>query len=334
MTTPSPGTNTALRAGLEAFLADRLGEQVAVEDLARVASVGNAREPWSFTVRQGDGRATSCVMLVKAEAGQLEVELGPEFRTIAALAGSGVPVPAALWLDETGAWIGRPFFVTERVPGGADTRLLRRPEDAATVRSVGLELAAAAARLHAMDVAPFEGHLAPTTVSEAAGAQLATWRELFLRQRLEPHPALVYACTWLARRVPVATRVSLVHGDLRFGNLLYEGGHLTALLDWEMTHLGDPVEDLGWVYRALWSPARALPFEEFLAAYAAAGGGPVDPGHLRWYQVFAEVKHSTISLTGARSFADGTTTSLRHADRAATVPAFVGRLLELVGEPC
>ena len=134
------------------------------------------------------------------------------------------------------------------------------------MRAVARDLASAAARLHALDVAPFGGHLAATTVDAAAAGQLAAWHGVFLRQRLEPHPALVYAFAWLERHRPVARRISVVHGDLRFGNLLHDQGHLTALLDWEMVHLGDPVEDLGWVYRALWSPAAALPFEAFLGA--------------------------------------------------------------------
>ena len=68
-----------------------------------------------------------------------------------------------------------------------------------------------------------------------------------------------------------------------------------------MVHLGDPVEDLGWVYRALWSPARSLPFEDFLAAYARGRRRVLDPDHLRWYEMFCEFKHSVISLTAARS---------------------------------
>ncbi|MEA3215324.1 MAG: hypothetical protein QOJ19_1480 [Acidimicrobiia bacterium] len=319
-----------LQRGLEAYLAHEVGQPVVVSDLARVSSVGNAREPWTFTARWAD-EIVRCVMLIKAEAGQLETTLAPEFHAIACLEGSGVPVPRALWLDESGHWVGQPFFVTEWVPGSADTRVLRDPRNDPAVRAVALDLAGAAARLHAVPVAPFEAHLASTTVVEAAATQLRTWHEMFLAQRMEPHPALVYAISWLLDRLPTARRVSVVHGDLRFGNLLYEGTRVTALLDWEMVHLGDPVEDLGWVYRKLWSPARALPFQAFLDAYADASGEAVDPEHLQWYCVFSEVKHSVISLTAARSFADGRTTSLRHADRAATVPAFVHRLLELVG---
>jgi aminoglycoside phosphotransferase (APT) family kinase protein len=321
-----------MQARLEAWLSDRVGHPVTVTGLRRVSSVGNAREPWAFRA-VWDGGTHDCVMLVKAAAGQLETTLGPEYATIAGLAGSGVPVPAALWIDPDGEAFGSPFFVTALVPGVADTRALRRPDDP-EVRAVAMQLAAAAARLHAQDPAHF-GHLPPATCEDAASQQLAYWDELFRRQRLEAHPGLVYVVRWLTERRPVAQRVSVVHGDLRFGNLLADGSTLTALLDWEMTHLGDPVEDLGWVYRALWSPARSLPFDEFLAAYGAAGGSVPEREHLRWYEVFNELKHSVISLTGVRSFAERSSTSLRHADRAATVPAFVRRSLELIGEaPC
>jgi aminoglycoside phosphotransferase (APT) family kinase protein len=333
MTGVAPDAAAArLLRGLEAFVTAELGVEFAVTDLARLSSIGNAREPWTFTLTGPDGDRR-CVLLAQAAAGQLEAELRPEYLTIAALADSGVPVPRAVGFDDTGRWTGQSFFITEWVAGSADTRVLRGPEPVDWVRQVAVALAAAAARLHDVAVEPFDW-LDPCTPDDTAGRQLAYWHELFERQRLEPHPALVYAFGWLRRRLPRAARVSVVHGDLRFGNLLAHDGQLTALLDWEMVHLGDPVEDLGWVYRALWTPERSLPFEDFLTAYGAAGGRVPDPEHLRWYQVFGEVKHSVISLTAGRSFADGATSSLRHADRVATVPAFCRRMWELVGAAC
>ena len=328
-----------VRDGLTAFLRAELAsaEAVEVNDVARISSVGNAREPWSVTARwRRDGRAHErrAVLLVEAEAGQLETGLGAEFGVLRGLEGSGVPAPAALWLDETGEWIGRPFFATELVPGTADSRALRAEAADPAMKTVALDLARAAARLHGVDwAAAGVDCLTPVSPQEAARAQLAYWEDLFGRQRLEPLPALVYAFAWLGRDPPVAERVSIVHGDLRFGNLLHDQGRLTALLDWEMVHLGDPIEDLGWVYRALWSPARSLPFEEFLAAYGEAAGRPVDAEHLRWHRLFSEVKHSVISLTAARSFHDGRTHNLRMADRAATVAPFMARFLELL-PPC
>ncbi|MGH1492703.1 MAG: phosphotransferase family protein [Acidimicrobiales bacterium] len=323
--------------GLTKFLSAELGIDASpvVSDVALVSSIGNAREPWSFnaswqTPDEGQ-RHEECVMLLKAEAGQLETRLGPEFATIAALGDSGVPVPPALWCDETGQWLGQGFFVTGFVPGTATMRPLRVNGVVPELRAVALELAQAAARLHRFDwqAAGLEA-LQPVSAADAAHTQLSFWEDQFQRQRLEPHPAMAWAFEWLRSNAPAADRVSIVHGDLRFGNLLYDGSRLTAILDWEMTHLGDPTEDLGWVYRALWSPEHSLPFDEFLATYEQEAGWPVDRNRLRWYQAFSEVKHSMISLTGARSFHDRLTLNLRHADRASTVPAFLRRFFELV----
>ncbi|MFN0089768.1 MAG: phosphotransferase family protein [Acidimicrobiales bacterium] len=310
-------------------------EGVEVRGLARISSVGNARAPWRFeaVLRRAGGTVerVACVLLAKADAGQLETALGPEFRTIAALGGSGVPAPRALWLDETGQHLGRPFFVTEHVAGTADTAPLRRAEPGGPLGEVGRQLARAAARLHAFDWrAAGCGWLAAVEPADAAAAQVRYWKELFLRHRLEANPGLVYAFGWLEAHDPAPDQVSIVHGDLRFGNLLYDGDRLTALLDWEMVHLGDPVEDLGWVYRSVWTPERALPFAEFLAAYEDEAGAAVDRERLRWHQVLGEVKHAVISLTAARSFHDRRTLNLRMADRAATVPAFLTRVWELI----
>lgn len=333
-------TSETIAEGLTSYLTAELGEasSLCVTDVTLVASIGNAREPWSFTASWCDvggiQHEERCIMLLKAEAGQLETTLGPEFGTISALADSDVPVPRSLWCDETGDWLGQGFFVTAFVPGTASMRSLRVEGGVAELRAVALDLASAAARLHAFDWrAAGLTCLEPVAAQDAALTQLALWEDQFERSKLEAHPAMAWAFEWLRRNAPTAKRISIVHGDLRFGNVLYDGDRLTALLDWEMTHLGDPIEDLGWVYRSLWSPERSLPFAEFLAAYEEASATVVDPDHLRWYQAFSEVKHSMISLTGARSFHDRLTLNLRHADRAETVPAFLRRFLELAA-PC
>ena len=324
-----------LQPRLEAFIAEQLVDatEIRVVDLAPISSVGNARQAWGFDVqwRAGpDEHGLSCVMLAKAEAGQLETQIGPEFHTVRALGATDVPVARALWVDETGAAIGHPFFVTERVAGTADMGLLRRSADDADARAVAIELADAAARLHTADwpalgVAQF---LTPVTVEDAASAQVAYWEDIFVRQRLEPLPVLVFAFDWLRDHPPDTRRVSIVHGDLRFGNLLYEDGRITALLDWEMVHLGDPIEDLAWAYRSLWSLEKFLPIDEFLQHYSDTIGAAVDADHFRFWRLFGEVKHSIISLTAARSFDDGRTHNIRHADRATTVTAYLSRFME------
>ena len=139
---------------------------------------------------------------------------------------------------------------------------------------------------------------------------------------------MVAAFIWLKEHRPIAHRIGIVHGDFRFGNFLYEGDRINAMLDWEMVHLGDPVEDIAWAYRSLWGPQAFLSLDEFVERYSELSGIPVDPETLLFYRLLGEVKHSIISLTGARSFMDGRTRNLFLADRASTMTSYLMQFLD------
>lgn len=309
---------TDLATRLHAFLTARVPEatDIRIEDLTPVSG-GNARKAYSFDLVMGDGEGhldVPCIMLMQAGAGQLESDLTAEFRVIEALNDTDVPSPRALWLDADGSGLGAPTVIMERVPGVTDILALRAPEPAARNRAVTLAFAEAGAKLHAVDVRGLEFLGAPTRENTAA-IQVGLWEAQFLKHRMEPHPAIAFAFQWLKANAPVAERIALVHGDFRLGNFLYEGEEVTALLDWEMAHLGDPVEDLAWAYRELWTPEMHVPIAEFVRHYTASGGVDVRPGTLLFYRLFSEIKHAVISLTAAKSFADGRTRNLRLADR-------------------
>jgi aminoglycoside phosphotransferase (APT) family kinase protein len=135
-------------------------------------------------------------------------------------------------------------------------------------------------------------------------------------------PVVAEALGWLRRHAPVSGEIVLLHGDYRLGNWLVERAgaqtRITGLLDWEMVHLGDPVEDLAWCISHLWrgSTPRAACLaapEEFVALYEAASGRSVDRAALRWFEVLSIVKMIAIMLTGIRAFAEGRTRDLRMA---------------------
>ena len=327
-----------MREALERFIAAQLAGpenlgavNVEVCDLEPIYSVGNARRPWSFNARwrrNGDLYEIACVMLVKAEAGQLETQMPVEFSTMRALHNRGVPIPRVLWLDEAGEAFGSPFFVSERVRGTADMSILRVSPDDRRGHRLAEDMVRAIVALHAIRWADLGLELAVVTARSAAGAQLDYWEDIFERQRLEPLPAVAFAFAWLRDHQPVAERVVVVHGDFRVGNILYDGDRVTALLDWEMVHLGDPLEDIAWAYRPLWSMQRHMSLGEFVDRYMALSGTHVDPDCLLWYRLFNEVKHAMISLTAARSFNDGATQFIRHSDRATTIPDFMAQFLE------
>ena len=87
-----------------------------------------------------------------------------------------------------------------------------------------------------------------TTPETCASEQLEYWAKVIVDDELHPNPVAHAAIRWLRRNSPPpAQKLSLVHGDYRMGNFLYSpGGDLIAVLDWEMAHVGDPLEDLAW----------------------------------------------------------------------------------------
>jgi aminoglycoside phosphotransferase (APT) family kinase protein len=97
-------------------------------------------------------------------------------------------------------------------------------------------------------------------------------------------------------------------------------------------HLGDPAEDIAWAYRSLWGPQAFFPLDEFVRRYTELSGISVPPETLLFYRLLGEVKHSIISLTGARSFMDGRTRNLFLADRASTITSYLIQFLDWLPE--
>lgn len=297
---------------------DSVARDVQITDL-RPLSGGNARRAYSFDAAWRDGqgvRQERCVLLCRAEAGQLEVVPRHEFDVLRAIEGRNVAAPRALWFDEDGEWLGVPGVVLTRAEGQADiTGLLKR--DSTISRSLALQLVEQAARLHALDVGNIgmipAGH--DSSLDIAIG-QLQHWQAQFRRKRLEPLPALEHVFHWLLQTRPATQRAVVVHGDFRFGNFLHQEDRLITVLDWELAHVGDPAEDLAWCYRPLWSPEHFLTLEEALEHYRAAGGPDISLRHIAWWRIFGEARFAVISLNAVRSYMDAGTENLRLAGRA------------------
>jgi aminoglycoside phosphotransferase (APT) family kinase protein len=162
----------------------------------------------------------------------------------------------------------------------------------------------------------------PPPGAGAAHREVERWAERMARSRIPPDPIVREALAWLREHAPPCDIVVLLHGDYRLGNWLVErrgaATTLSGILDWEMVHLGDPVEDLAWCLSHLWraQTPRAgclAPPPELVAHYEKACGHAVEPERLRFYEVLALVKMIAIQMTGIRAFQDGRTTDLRMA---------------------
>ncbi|WP_312168218.1 phosphotransferase family protein [Microbacterium sp.] len=241
-------------------------------------------------------------------------DMGREHRVISALASSAIPVPAAIDLvdDIGGAITGTPFFVMERAPGRVLSSKAQNADYSATgLHTLSIRLVQHLADLHAVDPA----HVGLADFGRPDGylsRQLSTWRRQLDASRSRETPNLDRLQASLAEDLPETRHTGIVHGDYRLDNALVDGPadhpHISAILDWEMATLGDPLVDLG-IFALYWDiadlpggdgavpsavdPAAGYPgFDELADAYAAHSGRTLPD--LDWYRAFAAYKLAVI----------------------------------------
>jgi aminoglycoside phosphotransferase (APT) family kinase protein len=283
-----------------------------VDGLKRLPG-GASREIWLFTARYPDGRAEPLVLRRDPPGHVIESSRSGEFAVLEAAAAAGVPVPAVRWCADPDEGLGS-AFVMDFVAGETIVRkLLRDPEWAAARAALPAQLAAALAGVHSMDPeAPSFAHLArPDAGTSPAQAELARWDGIYRAIAPDPHPAFELAFRWLARRPPAPVRLAVVHGDYRMGNVIVGEDGLRAVLDWELTHVGDPMEDVGWLCVRSWRFGAPAPVgglcdrATFFDAYARAGGNPVEPAVAGWWELFGNLKWGIITIMQAQTFLGG-----------------------------
>ena len=296
-------------------MARRLGvATVAIEHLRRLAG-GASREIWAFDAVLPDGAVERLVLRRDPPGHQVLSSRRDEFVLLAAAHAAGLRVPRVRWCEDDPGVLGSPFFVMDFVPGETLARRLLRDAAYAPARAaLPGQLAEALAGIHALDARAPELAFLPRPPVDAtpAAAELARHEQLYRTVTLDPHPTLELAFRWLAAAPPAPRATTVVHGDFRVGNVIFGPEGLRAVLDWELAHTGDPLEDLGWLCVRAWRfGADALPVgglcqrPELFAAYERAGGAPVDPAAVHWWEVFGNLKWAIICVMQARSFVDG-----------------------------
>ena len=327
---------------LSTYLASKLPEaaSVAVFNIARIPG-GASRETWSFDVRWSEGGATverSFIARRDPTGSLLDNNNDLEFELYTALEGTDVPAPRVHWIDREGKAIDRPFYVMERLPGATDARTLATsPEYASARPSIARQKAEILANIHALDIDAIRSLDRPTDPGDAASHEIERWERTMRADMLEPQPVLEFAFNWLKRHLPPPPeRLALVHGDYRTGNFLYDQGRITGILDWEMAHAGDPIEDVGWVVMKSWRWAGddrvggLCSRDDFVRMYEEAGGAKVDPATLKFWEVFSNVKFAIIFITGTKSIVEGKTPDLLLAVTGFIQPGLEVELLELI----
>jgi aminoglycoside phosphotransferase (APT) family kinase protein len=299
---------------LRAFLSAKMeGVDGRVVGLSRIG-VGRSRDNWVFdlvTDHGGVEHSEPLILRSDPDGGLVETDRGVEFALVRALEKSDLPTPVARWLDVDGHWLGRPSFVMRRMPGDCDYRIL-----SGTDRSLERRRALAErfcdllAEVHRADWRALGiAEMLPDPGEQAARAELDRWEAILRRDQLEEFPELELAIVVLRETAPVSERTVLVHADYKPGNLLLQGDRVTALLDWELAHLGDPLEDLGWITQPLRAAEHTIAgtweARDIVAHYARTAGVDVDRRSLAWWVTFSTFKTAVMQVSGLRSFLEG-----------------------------
>lgn len=276
----------------------------------RRLSGGASRETWSFDLGLGD--RTHPAILQRTRPGTVgSMPMPLEADLLRAAGRHGVPVPAVLGAGDEATPLGSGWMAVDRIEGETIARRILRDEEYAAARQ-GL-VAQAADALAAVHRIPLDevGDL-PT------GDPLRQMRQL-LDLLGEPHPALELGMRWLERERPATGERCVVHGDFRLGNLVVGPAGLRAVLDWELAHVGDPMEDLGWLCVRAWrfgvdAPVAGLgQYDDLFAAYEQASGRAVDPDAVRWWEALGCLRWGAICMLQASAHLSGASRSVELA---------------------
>jgi aminoglycoside phosphotransferase (APT) family kinase protein len=280
---------------------DELGDRLAalleaeVTGLTRLSG-GASRETWRF---MADGRA---LILQRQRSGD-QRDMGIEAAVLRAAAVAGVPVAELIRSGAGPEPLGGSYLVLGAVDGETIPRKILRDDEFAAARALlPTQFGEALARLHRIPLAAVPGLPSEDQVSQFRG---------LIDQLGQPHPTFELTLRWLERHRPPTGEAAVIHGDFRLGNVMVGPGGLRAVLDWELAHLGDPMEDLGWLCVRAWRFGSSPPvaglgsYEELFDAYEAASGRPVDPEVVRWWEVLGTLKWGVMCIIQTTSHLSG-----------------------------
>ena len=308
MTDPPGDHDTApIRDALRARLTHLWATRVTVGQPVRLTG-GASRETLRVPVHTGDTHRQLVLrrdLLPTADPDAMAREAA----ALRAAAAAGVPVPVLV--DHGPTLGGHPYLIMGHVTGETlPQRLLRDPAYAAVRTTLAAEIGALAARIHTIDAARIPGlpHPEPLTLLRELADADDTAR-----------PTVELGLAWLTRHRPHPTTPTVVHGDLRNGNLLIGTDKLHAVLDWELVHHGDPTEDLGWACVKAWRFGTAPPVGGFgdrtqlLDGYRRVAGWAPDPDTLHWWEVYGTLRWVLLCRLQALAYLRGDRDTLEHA---------------------
>lgn len=341
----------ALASSIEALIRSQIGNHFRLSN-ARWLTGGASKLQVAFDLEWegSDGvmpQMSRMVLRMEPPASTVETSRRREFEVLKAVTGE-VPTPRCYWVDAEAEYLPYPGLIYEWVPGVTkpSSRPVHRvsgvginfgPELRPVLGAQFIDNLASIHTLSADRVASLKS-FTPALIGSRAHLwrQINWWRRVWEEDRLEPLPLIDVAARWLTDNAPPLDHVSIVHGDYRAGNFLYDEAErrITAVLDWELAVIGDRHQDLAWLLGPHFGhyaedgktflACGLLPPDDILRRYETRSGLPVDLDRMLYFRVFNDyvgVVHMLASAVRVARHSKG------HQDVVVAWVAMIGHMI-------
>ena len=294
-----------------------------VEELSLMAG-GFSKTTMFFTLAQASGQREALVIRKDLPV-EFVTPITYEFPLLQQIHKAGFPVAEPLWVESDPQPFGGCFMVSRRVGGSTD--ISRWASDPNKVELFARQLAKTMADLHALKLnqLAFPADVAGASAGAMTLAEIERWNHKLLRdRRREAHPIEELALNWLKANIPAAAferRAVLVHGDIGFHNLMIDAGNVTALLDWEFSHPGDPIEDLIYTKPFI---EKVMDWETFKSYYREYGGASHTAEEEFFYIVWAKTRSPVNGAQAGTLFAESIPNELKFAVAGFVLARYLG----------
>jgi len=319
---------------------------MSLDNVQRIA-VGWSHETWLFDVKYTErGEAKKLGLCLRRDPGNALLQhlsdLGQQFRVLKCLENTAVPSPKVYWFESDLDILGAPFLVMEKVPGecpspwGRDG--LAYYATAAKRGKLPQSFTHALTTLHTLDwrAAGLDFLGVPGPGDDFARREIAKWRELIALSGHGPEPVMTDLLGWLENNIPPVKHLTLVHGAYRTGNLLIHEDQISAVLDWELQVIGDPMYDVAYVLSALNRDGTPLlsnlvERDAFFRDYEAATGFTIDEDACKYYNIMYAMRTAAFWMSASGLYASGRSNDLRLARTKWALPVVLSNAARSLG---
>ena len=275
---------------------------------------GASKEIWKFEVSK-DKKSTKMILRRGSGIeGPLAIKTADEARIQKEVIKVGAPVPTILAVSKNEEELGDSYIMNFVEGESIARKILRDKEYKKALPVLAYQCGEAIARIHNVDIDNFS--FLPKKPAEDQLEDLYSTYQSFE----QPSPVFEYAYLWLKEQDFSNFQESLVHGDFRLGNIIVNGEGLQSIIDWELAHIGNPLQDLGWVCGNSWRFGKNDKvvggfgeLEDLLKGYNSISKFQVNNEMVKCWQVFGTFRWGVICLIQAYAHLNGTINSIEKA---------------------